>query len=693
MKFKKLKKGLLIGMSAVMVASAVTPSVAQAATWKQNRTGWWWEEDNGSYPVSEWKTIGGKRYYFDQSGYMKSGWYKEGSDWYYLGAANDGAMKTGWQKVNGAWYYLNADGKMATGWKTLGANKYYLENSGAMHTGWLYEGSNWYYLGGAEDGAMKTGWQKVNGTWYYMYDNGKMAANTWIGDWYVDGSGAWTKTKEPAKWIKSGNRWWYRHGDGGYTTNGFENINGQTYYFDAAGWMVTGWKNINNQWYYFDASGAMKTNAWIGDYYVGADGVMATDAWIGEWYVDASGKWIPGKVKEPVKEPDKEPEKEPDKEPEKEPDKEPEKEEIALKSISLDETSVEMWTGEELTLQVTCDPENTTVDKTVKWSSSDTAVATVENGKVKAVGKGTATITAEVAGKKATCEVSILPDFYIWSYEYEQQGCVPFGLEQIDNMGGIGFILLSEDSYYEFEDVEWSISDETIAELIPSEKWIDQVSINGIKEGTTTLTATYRGKTVSFDITTKKVSELESLSYSQETYTKKVGEKFTLFPDAYPENAYLVGTPYCTSSNTAVATVDAMGVIRTKKEGTTTITASYGGPGNQITTTCKLKVEGKADNNELEKIEYEPENWDAIPVGEVRKLNIVVYPATYQYKESDIKLNIIWSGTDPSTSVDGGIAEIKDGNIIALSDGLVTIEASLEGCEPRNFTLRICKPR
>ena len=170
MRFKKLKKGLLIGMSAVMIASAVTPNVAQAATWKQNRTGWWWEEDNGSYPVSEWKTIGGKRYYFDQSGYMKSGWYKEGSDWYYLGAANDGAMKTGWQKVNGTWYYLNEDGKMATGWKALGANTYYLDKSGAMHTGWLYEGSNWYYLGGANDGAMKTGWQSVGGKWYYMYD-------------------------------------------------------------------------------------------------------------------------------------------------------------------------------------------------------------------------------------------------------------------------------------------------------------------------------------------------------------------------------------------------------------------------------------------------------------------------------------------------------------------------------------------
>ena len=673
MRFKKLKKGLLIGMSAVMIASAVTPNVAQAATWKQNRTGWWWEEDNGSYPVSEWKTIGGKRYYFDQSGYMKSGWYKEGSDWYYLGAANDGAMKTGWQKVNGTWYYLNEDGKMATGWKALGANTYYLDKSGAMHTGWLYEGSNWYYLGGANDGAMKTGWQSVGGKWYYMYDNGKMAANTWIGDWYVDGSGAWTKTKEPAKWIKSGNRWWYRHEDGGYTTNGFEKIGGQTYYFDAAGWMVTDWRQINNKWYYFDASGAMKTNAWIGDYYVGADGVMATDTWIGEWYVDNSGKWVPGKVKEPVKE--------------------PEKEEIALKSISLDKTSAEMWAGEELTLQVTCDPENTTVDKTVTWSSSDEAVATVENGKVKAVGQGTATITAEVAGKKATCEVSVLHEFHIESYEYEKQGYLPFGIGEVDNRGGFVFAATSEDYDEKFEGIEWSISDETIAELIPDEYWIHQVSIKGIKEGTTTLTAKYRGKTVSYNITTKRMPELEKLVYSQEIYTKKVGEKFTLFPDAFPENAYLSDTPYCTSSNTAVATVEGGEVIRTKKEGTTTITASYGGPGHQITTTCILKVEGEADNNELEKIAYEPENQDPICVGEVKKLNIVVYPATYQYEESDIKLNIIWSGTDPSTSVDGGIAEIKDGNIIGLSNGLVTVEASLEGCDPINFTVRVYSPR
>lgn len=292
MNLKKLKQGCVIGLAAIILSSLAAPVQTEAATWKKNNVGWWWQEDNGSYPANAWKTINGRNYYFDQRGYMKSGWHWDGSNWYYLGGANDGAMKTGWQKVNGKWYFMNSDGKMAVGWKTIGGKKYFLESSGAMHSGWLWDGSNWYWLGGANDGAMKTGWQKVNGVWYYMYQDGKMAANTWIGTYYVNGSGAWTKTKEPAKWIKSGSRWWYRHEDGGYTTNGFETIGGKKYYFDGAGWMVTGWRKISNQWYYFDGSGAMATSRWIGDYYVGSNGVMATNTWIGNYYVGGDGKWV-----------------------------------------------------------------------------------------------------------------------------------------------------------------------------------------------------------------------------------------------------------------------------------------------------------------------------------------------------------------------------------------------------------------
>ena len=268
-KFVSALMGLLLTATAVTAIPAVT---AEAAAWQKNSVGWWWQKDDGSYPANSWQFINGKWYAFDQNGYMRHGWFLDGSTWYYLGGADDGSMKTGWQLVNGTWYYMNG--------------------SGAMLTGWQFINGNWYYMNGS--GAMLTGWQFINGNWYYMYADGRMAANTWVGNYYVNGSGAWTQTKEPAKWIQSGSRWWYRHEDGGYTTNGFETIGGKKYYFDGAGWMVTGWQKINNTWYYFDASGAMASNQWIGNYYVGADGKMAVNTWIGSYYVGADGAWIPG---------------------------------------------------------------------------------------------------------------------------------------------------------------------------------------------------------------------------------------------------------------------------------------------------------------------------------------------------------------------------------------------------------------
>ena len=236
MKNKMLKKGLAIGMSAFLLASSLAPVSVQAASWKQNKTGWWWQEDNGSYPVSQWKVINGKWYAFDERGYMRSGWFLSNGKWYYLGAANDGSMKTGWQLVNGSWYYMNpGNGDMA-------ANQ------------WIGN----YYVGGS----------------------GAMLTNQWIGNYYVDESGKWVpgKTKATAQWILSGNRWWYRHADGGYTRNGWERINGSWYYFDNAGWMLS--------------------NQWIGNYYVGGSGAMLTDTWIGDYYVDGFGKWVPGATKD-----------------------------------------------------------------------------------------------------------------------------------------------------------------------------------------------------------------------------------------------------------------------------------------------------------------------------------------------------------------------------------------------------------
>ncbi|MBR1779997.1 MAG: leucine-rich repeat protein, partial [Oscillospiraceae bacterium] len=119
-----------------------TPAVT--AGWKQNSTGWWYQNADGTYPAAKWQQIGGKWYHFDKSGYMQTGWLKDGSTWYYL--SSGGAMQTGWQKVGGTWYYLNSSGAMLTGWQQIGGSWYYMNSSGAMQSGWVKSGGTWYYL-------------------------------------------------------------------------------------------------------------------------------------------------------------------------------------------------------------------------------------------------------------------------------------------------------------------------------------------------------------------------------------------------------------------------------------------------------------------------------------------------------------------------------------------------------------------
>ncbi|MCX4268187.1 MAG: hypothetical protein OSJ62_05920 [Lachnospiraceae bacterium] len=68
------------------------------------------------------------------------------------------------------------------------------------------------------------------------------------------------QTRISRQWIESSDgRWWYKHSDGSYTTNGWELIGEQWYYFDNEGWMVTGWVNDAGERYYCDNSGAMVT--------------------------------------------------------------------------------------------------------------------------------------------------------------------------------------------------------------------------------------------------------------------------------------------------------------------------------------------------------------------------------------------------------------------------------------------------
>ena len=115
-------------------------------------------------------------------------WVKSGSRWWFKGS--DGSYPSnGWEKIDKVWYYFDSSGWMQTGWVKDGS-WYYLDSSGAMKTGWLKDNGNWYYL--QDSGAMKTGWMKVSGKWYYAYNSGVLAINTTTPDGYrVNYNGEW----------------------------------------------------------------------------------------------------------------------------------------------------------------------------------------------------------------------------------------------------------------------------------------------------------------------------------------------------------------------------------------------------------------------------------------------------------------------------------------------------------------------
>ena len=321
--------------------------------WIQSGDRWWYRHKDGGYTKSGWEKIDGIWYYFDASGWMTTGWQMVGGTWYYLGS--DGKMQTGWQEIGGATYYLEpSSGAMQTGWKLLDGKWYYFSGSGAMEKDawigdyyvdengvwdtsaykpqWIQSGSRWWYRHGDGsytksdwekidgqwyyfDGAgwMVTGWLKLDDTWYYMNGSGAMQTNAWIGNYYVDGSGAmatdtwignyyvdasgvWVPGMPRAGWVQSGDRWWYRHEDGGYTTSGWEAVNGVWYYFDGAGWMVTGWIKVGGYSYYMDASGAMH-KGWLDDggqkYYLNpsADSAYGPEGTMTVGYRQVDGTW------------------------------------------------------------------------------------------------------------------------------------------------------------------------------------------------------------------------------------------------------------------------------------------------------------------------------------------------------------------------------------------------------------------
>ena len=86
---------------------------------------------------------------------------------------------------------------------------------------------------------------------------------------------------------------------------------------------------------------------------------------------------------------------------------------VPVTGVTLDKTTLELFTGGSATLTATVQPDDAT-NKNVTWQSDNANVATVQNGTVNAVGAGEATITVTTADDNytATCTVKVTDPVY-----------------------------------------------------------------------------------------------------------------------------------------------------------------------------------------------------------------------------------------------------------------------------------------
>ncbi len=303
-----------------------------------------------------------------------------------------------------------------------------------------------------------------------------------------------------------------------------------------------------------------------------------------------------------------------------------------VETILLDKTSLDLLKGESFTLTATITPSDAEYAG-ITWESSDKNVATVDNGKVMAIGGGSATITAEAGGKTASCIVSV-------SVPVER---ITLSEETISIEKGSSH-KLSVNFYPEDatdRSVIWSSSDESIARIQ------QDGTITAIEGGNAVIIAVSNNKTATCKVTV--TIPVSGISLSKTSLSLNKGESYTLSATISPGNASDKSVKW-SSSNNSVASIDDGRVIAVGA-GTATITASAG----NVSADCTVTVSVPLVSIRLNQTSL------SMYVGQLVTLTAEASPS------DATNVTFVWSSSDPT------IVNVDNGKLTAVREGTANI--------------------
>lgn len=105
--------------------------------WEESESGRRLRDGSGGYAV-DFTYMGGNGYWFDENGYLQTGWIDSPAGWLY--ADENGVLQTGLVQVDGEYYYLGEDYILDTGWISFPEGYRYAGEDGALVQNQLVDG-------------------------------------------------------------------------------------------------------------------------------------------------------------------------------------------------------------------------------------------------------------------------------------------------------------------------------------------------------------------------------------------------------------------------------------------------------------------------------------------------------------------------------------------------------------------------